>query len=283
MTCAEALRVQAYFDGELDVGETASIDRHLPRCAACRALLAELGETRAALRAAPQVRAPSALRARILESLDAEEAASVNGASTDSVPANSARTKRFRASPLRTRPFWFGAFAGLGVSALAAALFAFVLLPMSVGPMVEGLMSAHLQSLRPDQLVQVVSSEHHTVKPWFGGRADVSPTVADFSAQGFTLLGGRADPLLGQRAAVIVYGHGKHTIDVFAWANKNALLPEATSRNGYRLLFWRSDDLAYCAVSDTTWNAMEQLRALIQAQSEAERRVAAPRDPNDTE
>lgn len=283
MTCAEALRVQAYFDGELDLAEAASIDRHLSRCAACRALLAELGETRAALRNVPAVRAPAALRARILDSLDAEEATSANTGTADFAAANSAQPKPLRGSALRSRPFWFGAFAGLGVSALAAALFAFVLLPMSVGPMVEGLMSAHLQSLRPDRLVQVVSSEHHTVKPWFGGRADVSPTVADFGAQGFTLLGGRTDPLLGQRAAVTVYRHGKHTINVFAWANKNSLLPEATSRNGYRLLFWRSDDLAYCAVSDTTWNAMEQLRGLIQAQSEAERRVATPRDPNDTE
>ena len=154
MTCAEALRVQAYFDGELDLAEAASIDRHLSRCAACRALLAELGETRAALRNVPAVRAPAALRARILDSLDAEEATSANTGTADFAAANSAQPKPLRGSALRSRPFWFGAFAGLGVSALAAALFAFVMLPMSVGPMVEGLMSAHLQSLRPDRLVQ---------------------------------------------------------------------------------------------------------------------------------
>ena len=278
MTCAEALRVQAYFDGELDPGEAASVGKHLPRCAACRALLAELGETRAALRGVPALGAPAALRTRVLDALD-EEAASVPGAGATAF----APTKRIRGSALRTRPFWFGAFAGLGVAAIAAAMFAFVLLPMSVGPMVEGLLSAHLESLRPQRLVSVVSSEHHTVKPWFGGRADVSPTVADFSAQGFILLGGRADPLLGQRAAVTVYRHGKHAINVFAWANENAFLPEATSRNGYRLLFWRSADLAYCAVSDTTWNALEELRGLIQAQSEAERRVDASRDASGTE
>jgi anti-sigma factor RsiW len=273
MTCAQALRVQAYFDGEMDPDEAASIDNHLLRCAACRALLDELGETRAALRDLPRMRAPAALRARILDTLDAEDAAAGNAGAAQSAPLESVVGRSWRRAAMPARPFWFGAFTGLGLSALAAAIFAFVMLPMSVAPIVDGLTSAHLQSLRPEQLVQVASSAHHTVKPWFGGRADVSPTVADFDAQGFTLLGGRADPLLGQRAAVTVYRHGKHTINVFAWANKNTFLPGATSRNGYRLLFWRSDDLAYCAVSDTTWNAMEELRGLIQAQSAAERRV----------
>jgi anti-sigma factor RsiW len=226
----------------------------------------------------PRVQAPELLRARILQALDAEEPAAASAGSVKPAARDFPPPEWNRGSALRARPFWFGALAGLGVSVLAAAMFALVLLPMSVGPLVEGLLSAHLESLQPQRLVSVVSSEHHTVKPWFGGRADVSPTVADFRARGFTLLGGRADRLLEQRAAVTVYRHGKHTINVFAWANKSALLPEATSRNGYRFLFWRSADLAYCAVSDTTWNALEELRGLIQAQSEAERRVDSPRN-----
>ena len=260
MTCAQGLRVQAYFDAELAPDEVTAIERHLPRCPGCRTLLAELAETRAALRELPVVQAPAELRARILRSLDAE-------------PTPLKPTTRPIA---RSRPFWFGAFAGVGVSALAATLFVFLMLPMAARPMVDGLLAAHLESLEPDRLVSVVSSEHHTVKPWFGGHADVSPTVADFSAKGFVLVGGRADPLFGQRAAVTVYRHGKHTINVFTWADKQAALPRATTRNGYRLLFWRSADLAYCAVSDTTWNSLEDLQALLQAQIAAEQRVETP-------
>jgi len=273
MTCAEALRVQAYFDAELAPDDAASIERHLPRCPGCRTLLAELEQTRATLKNVPQLRAPAALRANIFAALDVEEVAA----------AQAAPAKPTRGASIRTRPFWIGAFAGLGVSVLAAALFAFVMLPFAAGPTVDGLLTAHLQSLEPQRLVAVVSSEHHTVKPWFGGHADVSPTVADFSARGFTLVGGRADPLLGQRAAVTVYRHGKHVINVFAWSNKNTVLPEATTRNGYRLLFWRSADLAYCAVSDTTWNAMEELRGLIEAQIVAEQRVEISKGLDETE
>ena len=270
MTCVEALRVQAYFDAELPPEEAASIEKHLPRCSGCRELLAELAETRAALkREKTEVRAPAELRARILAALDAEESRAAGKPPVKPAP------KSVRGS-LRTRPFWFGAFAGVGASALAAALFVFVMWPMAAGPMIDGLLSAHLQSLEPDRLVTVVSSEHHTVKPWFGGHADVSPTVADFSAQGFTLVGGRADALFGQRAAVTVYRHGKHTINVFSWAAKQLSLPRSTTRNGYRLLFWRSADLAYCAVSDTTWNSLEDLEALVEAQIAAERRVETP-------
>jgi len=163
MTCAEALRVQAYFDAELDLAEAASVEKHLPRCAACRALLAELEQTRAALRRVPQVRAPAVLRARIVDALGVEDAVASSARPAKSAAA--ALTKRIRTPMLRTRPFWFGALAGLGVSALAAAMFAFVLLPMSVGPMVEGLLSAHLDSLQPQRLVTVVSGEHHTVNP----------------------------------------------------------------------------------------------------------------------
>jgi len=283
MTCAEALRVQAYFDAELAPDDAASIERHLPRCPGCRTLLAELEQTRATLKNVPQVHAPAALRANIFAALDAEEVAAAQAAPAKPVTAKSVSAKPARGATIRTRPFWLGAFAGLGVSALAAALFAFVMLPFAAGPTVDGLLTAHLQSLEPQRLVTVVSSEHHTVKPWFGGHADVSPTVADFSARGFTLVGGRADPLLGQRAAVTVYRHGKHVINVFAWSNKNMVLPEATTRNGYRLLFWRSADLAYCAVSDTTWNAMEELRGLIEAQIVAEQRVEISRGLDEKE
>jgi len=257
MNCTEVLRVHAYFDGELDANEAASLEQHLGGCAGCQALLADLERTREALRRAPRTRAPAHLRARIDALLDSEAAES-------------------RSRVWRARPFWWGAFAGLVTSAAAVLLFMFVLLPAASAPLVDELFAAHLRSLSGDHLISMISSDQHTVKPWFAGRADVSPTVADFAARGFPLAGGRVDELSGRRSAVMVYRHGAHVINVFAWPDDALALPHTTSRRGYRLLFWRIGDVAYCAVSDAAWSELGTLEDLVRAQAAAEQR-SAPR------
>jgi anti-sigma factor RsiW len=116
----------------------------------------------------------------------------------------------------------------------------------------------------PDHLIDVVSTDKHTVKPWFAGHADVSPVVADFAEQGYRLIGGRADYFDHQRAAVIVYQHGSHVINVFSWAATKDSVPRDTTRNGYHMAFWRTGDLVYCAVSDTGWDELRRLVRLLQ-------------------
>ncbi|MBS0397000.1 MAG: anti-sigma factor, partial [Proteobacteria bacterium] len=134
-------------------------------------------------------------------------------------------------------------------------------------------LAAHLRALQPGRAIDVESSERHTVKPWFAGRADVSPPVADFAAQGFTLVGGRVDYVAGTRSAVVVYRHNAHLIDVFAWRAAAApVRGGASSENGYRLLSWRAGDLAFCAISDTAEDELAALRTLIQAQLPADAR-----------
>jgi anti-sigma factor RsiW len=122
---------------------------------------------------------------------------------------------------------------------------------------------AHVRALMSGHLTDVVSTDQHTVKPWFAGRADVSPVVADFTAQGYVLLGGRADYLDRQRAAVLVYRHGAHIVDVFAWAAGSHGLAAETTRTGYHLVSWRVGDLEYCAVSDAGWQELAALERLL--------------------
>ena len=261
MNCAKALRVQAYFDGQLDPGEAASVVQHLQGCASCQELLADLERARATLRSAPRVRAPASLRARIDSALDAEAVTAM---------------PRTRLRSWRSPAFWSGAFAGLGASAAAVLLVWFVLLPAASAPLVDELLTAHLHSLGDAHLISVASGDQHTVKPWFAGRADVAPTVTDFRAQGFTLAGGRVDELSGRRSAVMVYRHGAHVVNVFSWPRDQLSLPRTTTRQGYRLLFWQIDDVAYCAVSDTTWSELTSLESLVRTQAAAEQR-SAPR------
>jgi anti-sigma factor RsiW len=137
-------------------------------------------------------------------------------------------------------------------SAAIAAAFAFLLLvPRLTNPLLDQLVSAHVRSLMPSHLTDVVSTDKHTVKPWFAGHADVSPVVADFEPQGYRLVGGRVDYLDHQRSAVVVYQHGAHVINVFSWAGHDRVLPADVTRSGYHLAFWQAGDLTYCAVSDT--------------------------------
>jgi len=253
MQCVESLRVQAYFDGELDAVSAADIERHAEACAECRALLEELEQTRMALRQdLNNAGAPPELRARIMRSLDQETA------------IKSRRVDGGWLRSWRPQPFWRGAFSGIGGTALAAGIAFYLLAPSLTTPLLDELVSAHVRSLMPDHLIDVVSTDKHTVKPWFAGHTDVSPVVADFDSQGYRLIGGRADYFDRQRAAVVVYQHGSHVINVFSWATSQRDVPSNTTRNGYHLAFWRAGDLVYCAVSDTAWDELLGLVRLLQ-------------------
>jgi anti-sigma factor RsiW len=248
MSCNEALRVQAYFDGELDAGAAAEVERHLQTCPDCAALLRDLETTRTALReSAPYHRASEVLRERFADALDDEDGE--------------------RSPPRKIWPgltFLTGALSGGGVTALAAMLAFFLLLQPPPDLLVADLTNAHLRSLISDHAIDVVSSDRHTVKPWFAGHTDVSPPAVNFANQGYSLVGGRADYIDGHRAAVVVYKHGKHVINVFAWIADNERLPATTVRNGYHLVFWKSGNIAFCAVSDTGLDEIMALTRLVQ-------------------
>jgi anti-sigma factor RsiW len=266
VTCAEP-RLEAYFDGELDAPAAAEFERHLETCASCRAALEELAELRAALRRElPYEHAPRALSARIAMALDAEAALSAPPAATQSVGPSR--------RPPRRGSFFMGALAGAGGAAFAALVgFVLVVAPLR-DPLLDVLADAHARSLMPAHLIDVESSDRHTVKPWFAGHADVSPVVVDFGAEGYRLVGGRADYFNGQRAAVVVYQHGPHIINVFSWSG--GALPRDATRNGYRLAFFKSADLNYCAVSDTGWDELAKLESLIEQADAAPPRPRTP-------
>jgi anti-sigma factor RsiW len=261
MQCAESLRVQAYFDGELDALSAADVERHSEACAECRALLQDLGQVRTALRQdLAYTGAPPALRARIMRAIDEEGS------------VKSPRLDRPRLTGRRPGPFWRGAFSGIGGTAIAASIAFFVLAPPFTDPVLDDLVSAHVRSLMPDHLIDVQSTDKHTVKPWFAGHTDVSPVVADFDQQGYRLIGGRADYFDHQRAAAVVYQHGAHVINVFSWAADRRGLPKNTTRNGYHLAFWGAGNLVYCAVSDTAWDELLGLVRLLQDMSTGDAR-----------
>jgi anti-sigma factor (TIGR02949 family) len=256
--------VQAYFDREVDALSAAEIERHVEHCSECRELLQDLEKVRTALRSGVSFdAAPPALRARISQALD-EECSTAEADNTAARPKP--RTPR-RTRGWGGRSFWSGALSGLGGAAVAAGVAFFLVIPGIVSPLGNELVSAHVRSLMPAHLIDVVSTDKHTVKPWFAGHADVSPAVADFEAQGYRLIGGRADYIDHQRSAVVVYQHGAHVINVFTWAATGARSPGNTTRSGYHLAFWQQGDIQYCAVSDTGWDELLGLVRLLREQA----------------
>lgn len=276
MPCAESLRVQAYFDGEVDSLSAAEIERHVENCSECRAWLDDLERMRAALRGdTSYYRAGPELRARIMSAIDRESL--LQGNLRSATGAGAARTAGNGVRSPRARPFWSGALVGFGSAAIAASLAFLLMMPPAANAVLDELVSAHVRSLMPTaQLIDVQSTDRHTVKPWFAGHADVSPVVADFTAQGYRLIGGRADYLERQRAAAVVYQHGAHVINVFSWAADRGALPRDATRNGYHIACWRAGNLEYCAVSDTGWEELNGLVRLLRETGAAEAHDAHP-------
>jgi anti-sigma factor RsiW len=253
MPCAETpSRLEAYFDGELDAISAADLERHIGECAECQAELENLEKLRRSLRRDLGFdRATPELRARVAAALDRE-----------AVPEP--RDARLSPRALAGAPgFWRGVIAGMGGLAVAASAVFLFAAPVSVNPLFNDLVNAHVRSLMPTHLIDVESTDRHTVKPWFAGHADVSPAVFDFADEGYRLVGGRADYFDRQRAAVVVYQHGPHIINVFSWVDDHNSLPGDTTRSGWHLAFWRTGNLNYCAVSDTGWDELMRLESLI--------------------
>jgi anti-sigma factor RsiW len=262
--------VQAHFDGELDAVSAAAIEQHLELCAECRALLQSLEQVRTVIRdELTYHRAPVALESRIARALEHQAATDARHAAR---PGILQRMRTAWPNRSRGRSFWTGALGGMGITAAAATATFLLLSPAPDDSMIDDLVAAHARSLMPSHLIDVESTDHHTVKPWFAGHADVSPVVANFSQQGYQLVGGRADFLGHQRSAAVVYRHGAHVINVFSWSGDPADLPETASRLGFRMAFWRSGDLQYCAVSDTGWDELMGLVRLLQERSARELR-----------
>jgi anti-sigma factor RsiW len=127
--------------------------------------------------------------------------------------------------------------------------------------------SAHLRSLQAGHLTDVLSTDQHTVKPWFNGRLDVAPPVIDLTAQGFTLIGGRLDTIDGHAIGAIVYRRRTHVINLFVAQGGNAE-PRAAkieTVQGFNIRRWSDRGLNYWAVSDLAIDELSDFGAKFES------------------
>lgn len=111
-------------------------------------------------------------------------------------------------------------------------------------------LTSHVQAMGVGPLVQVASSDRHTVKPWFQGRIDFAPPVPDFVAEGFPLKGGRIERHAGQSVAVLTYGRNQHVIDVYIRVSSAQYGLLYGLQRGFSIHQWADASMHYAVVSD---------------------------------
>jgi anti-sigma factor RsiW len=115
-----------------------------------------------------------------------------------------------------------------------------------------------------NHLVDVPSSDQHTVKPWFNGKLDFAPYVEDLAADGFPLVGGRLDYIDNRTVAALVYQRRKHSINLFIWPSPGADKPaQQFSVNGYNIIRWTNSGSTYWAVSDVNSTDLSEFAKLL--------------------
>ncbi|MDQ2841239.1 MAG: anti-sigma factor [Acidobacteriota bacterium] len=240
MSCQEVGEfLDAYVDGELDVVTSLRFDGHLTECDSCRALCEQYKQLHDSVQnQIPYFKAPGELE--------------------DKIRLQLRRAGRDRPVTIRREwfPGWAVAASVLILFVFGALLFQILRRPPASEMLAEQVVSSHIRSLMADHLSDVVSTDQHTVKPWFSGKLDFAPVVKDLSSKGFPLAGGRLDYIDNRPVAALVYKRRKHTINLFLWPS-----PESdsslriTTIRGFNVVGWRQSHMAYWAVSDV--NAAE--------------------------
>ena len=256
MNCDDSrIYLPAYLDDELDVAESLRVQKHLAGCQDCRQTEDEQLALRSALRD-PVLRAyPSAVFSERIEVVVRQAAKE---------EARSRRSSRFQF--LRLESFGWLPAAVLLVVTTIGALFVMNSFRSSHQQLIaSAVLAGHIRSLQPNHLIDVPSSDRHTVKPWFQGKLDFSPPVPDLSELGWTLVGGRLDYVDGRPVAVIVYQRRMHNINVFLWPNRSSTHEAIRQEEaqGYQILHWNGAEMTYWVVSDlNNLELLEFARAL---------------------
>ena len=256
MKCEDIERfADAYVDGELDLERTLALEAHVSACQACTARLDGMRAVRRALRTVPYFRAPETLAARVRTTV-ADVAAAT--------PSRQPRSVRARH---RSWQAWVLSAASLVAASLVLAVVLHERTVTADDATTEAVIEGHVRSLMAGHLMDVASTDRHTVKPWFAGRVDFSPTVVDLVSDGFPLVGGRLDYIDRHPAAALVYKRRDHVINVFVWPQATGSPSHATRSDvrGYHVISWTRDGVAVWIVSDLALSELDDFGRKLDA------------------
>jgi anti-sigma factor RsiW len=252
VNCDDAISlVHGYVDGELDLTNALALERHLSQCAACARRYENVRSLSSVLKnGAPYFEASPALQRRVRRALrQSSESRGLGG--------------------LMPRFSW-GWVAAAASAAILVVVLAGGLLPQFTAGTIyarvsQEVIASHVRSLMADHLTDVLSSDQHTVRPWFAGKLDFSPPVKDLAVEGFPLVGGRLDYIERRPVAALVYRRRKHTINLFVWPKDGAPSPPRAENtpHGYNLINWNENGMTYWAVSDLDATELAEFAKLV--------------------
>jgi anti-sigma factor RsiW len=249
MTRDEAMRLlHAYADGELDPAKTLELEAHLAENPSARAACERLRGMSAAIRAKADYHvAPPGFAERL-------------AASVPAAPRRPARRLGL--------PRWLPSAALVtGVALLAWIAATLLVRPGEDERLAAEVLDAHVRATLAGRPFDVASSDQHTVKPWLSARLPFSPPVADLSAQGFELSGGRVDYVGGQRVAVLAYKRRQHLIDVFVWPAAARPHEPKLARDGFNIERFARDGMEFWLISDLNRNELGDFARLLAERS----------------
>ena len=237
-------QIDAYLDGELAAPDAVELEEHLRACPDCARLERRRRAVRVAVREhLPRFPAPDMLRARVRAQVRAET----------------------RQTDRRRAPSWAALAVAASLAVVAFGSWQLALRGAAGEAITNQVLASHVRSLMPGHLTDVVSSDQHTVKPWFNGKLDFSPPVYDFAGGGFPLVGGRLEYVDGRPVAALAYSRRQHVINVFLWPAERGRTegPRAATLQGYHLLHWATPAYTYWVASDLGLPELNDFAALL--------------------
>jgi anti-sigma factor RsiW len=237
--CEWRKKIGLYVDGELEPRAEQAIAGHLQSCADCSSAVLEQQALKKAIRVAgKRFTAPPELYASVQR----------------------------RMAPKKSAGLWLkaGAFAASAVL-LAAIAFAWMSRPSASNATVSQLIDQHVTMLASANPVDVISSDKHTVKPWFQGKLPFTfnpPELAKDSP--FTLIGGKLVYAQQTPGAELVYQVRQHKISVFIFQARDVRGGASTGNQTFVVNGWQQGGLQYYIVTDAAREDAVRLRALLE-------------------
>jgi anti-sigma factor RsiW len=240
-------KLDAYVDGELPADEARALGEHLPGCANCAAGVLRTVQGKQAVRAASKRFTPGAdFRKRVQMSIAA--------------PRTRLRDRR-----------WFPVFVTATTAVLIAGAFVLALQGRrrSEERLMSELVDQHVATLASANPVDVISTDRHTVKPWFAGKIPFTFNLPELQGSLFVLVGGRVCYVNQSPGAELIFRIRQHQISLFIFQERGLKdegeTEAARAALSFQVRSWRHNGLRYVIVGDATGQDLDELTQMIQA------------------